>query len=207
MASAEYLIDQSSTATFSNTFLLANSLTSITVNAPTGNIVVGATPVYQFTIVLKNAIPQSGGVFTITFPSEFTVSSSGSCTATVSEASHTCVIDSLARTGKITFTANAATVSSLVVNFSNNVQNPTVGQQSSVITFKSTLNDSGPIYDIDFDDSIVTIISNTYGTLTSTSVTIVNSSLVSGRTSINIAATSANSIFLDSLKAFNLSLD
>ena len=207
LTSEAYFIDQSSSASVVNTFFSANSFTSITVNAPTRGIVVGVTTEYQFTIVLKNAIPSSGGIFTITFPSEFTVSSSGSCTATVLAVSHTCVIDSSARTGTITFTANAAAASSLVVTFSNSVQNPTVGQQSSVITFKSTLNDSGTIYDIDSDDSTVTITPNTYGTLTSASVTRVNSSLVSENTNINIAVTSANLIFSGSLITFNLLLD
>ena len=53
--SAGYLIDTGTAVSTSNFALVVNSFTSITVNAPTGTIVVGAVTEYKFTIVLKNA--------------------------------------------------------------------------------------------------------------------------------------------------------
>ena len=87
--SAAYVIDTGTAATTSNFALTANTFSSITVNLPTGNIVVGQVTDYQFTIVLTNAIPSSGGELLITFPSEITVLSTGSCTAVISSTSHT----------------------------------------------------------------------------------------------------------------------
>ena len=89
LTSAGYLIDTGTAATTSNFNLTANTFTSITVNLPTGSIVVGQVTDYQFTIVLTNSIPSSGGELLITFPSEITVLSNGSCSAAISSTSHT----------------------------------------------------------------------------------------------------------------------
>lgn len=83
-----YLIDAGTAATTANFALVANSFTSITVNAPTGNIIVGQITEYKFTIVLKNAISSTGGKLLITFPSQIAVQSTGSCTAVISTTSH-----------------------------------------------------------------------------------------------------------------------
>ena len=86
--SAANMMDTATAATTSNFDLTANTFTSITVDLPTGNIVVGQVTDYQFTIVLTNAIPSSGGELLITFRSEIAVLSTGSCSAVILQTSN-----------------------------------------------------------------------------------------------------------------------
>jgi hypothetical protein len=202
-----YLIDSGTAATTSGFDLVVNSFTSITVNSPSGNIVVGEITEYKFTIVLKNAIPSSGGQLLITFPSEIAVQSSGSCTAVISSTTHVCTKDQSANTVTATFNSDAAAGSSLVITITNGVKNPTVGDTSNVITFASTVTESGTIYGIDTDSTSITVTPNTYGTLTSTSVTRVDSSKINEATNLNIKATSANPILANSVVTISIPID
>jgi hypothetical protein len=202
-----YLIDSGTSATNNDFSLIANTFDSISVDSPSGTVVVGAITEYKFTIGLKNAIPSSGGKLTITFPTEIVVQSTGSCTAVISSTSHTCTHSSIDNTATVTFSSDAAVGSSLVVTLTNAVKNPTVGQQSSYITYASTVTESTTTYDIDQDLASITVTPNTYGTLTSTSVTRVDSSLINDATNINIKATSANPIIANSIITFHLPFD
>jgi hypothetical protein len=89
----------------------------------------------------------------------------------------------------------------------NSVKNPTVGQQSSFITFDSTVTISSVAYDIDSDTASITVTPNTYGTLTSATVIRADSSLINDVTNINIKATSTNPILAGSIITFELPLD
>lgn len=204
---AGYLIDSGTAKTTSGFSLVANSFTSITVNLPTGNIIVGDIPEYKFTVVLKNAIPASGGKLTITFPSQITVQAAGTCTAVISSTNHNCALSSTSNTATITFNSDAAKASSLVVSILNGVKNPTVAQQSNYITFASTVTTSGTTYDIDQDLASITVTPNTYGTLTSATVTRVDSSKINAVTTVDIKATSANPILSGSSITIGVSLD
>jgi len=202
-----YLIDSGTAVTTSGFSLIVNSFTSINVNSPSGTIVVGEITEYKFTIILKNLIPSSGGQLLITFPSEIAVQSSGSCTASISSTSHTCTKDNGANTVTATFTSDAAAGSSLVITITNGVKNPTIGDQSSFINFASSVTDSGTSYGIDEDTTSITVTPNTYGTLTSTSVIRVDSSLINEATNLNIKATSKNPILSGSIITFGFALD
>lgn len=202
-----YLIDTGTADTTNDFSLVANTFDSISVDSPTGNVVVGAITEYKFTIGLKNAIPSSGGELLITFPPEIVVQSTGSCTAVISSTSHSCTHSSVDNTATVTFASDAAVGSSLVVTLTNAVKNPTVGQQSSFITYSSTVTESGTTYDIDQDLASITVTPNTYGTLTSTSVIRVDSSLINEATNINIKATSKNPILANSIITFELPFD
>ena len=109
-----YLIDSGTAATTSGFTLVANSFTSVTINLPSGTIIVGDIPEYKFTIVLNNAIPSSGGKLTITFPSQIAVQSAGTCTAVISSTNHVWVVSSTSNTVTVTFNSDAAKGSSLV---------------------------------------------------------------------------------------------
>ncbi|CAI2359515.1 unnamed protein product [Moneuplotes crassus] len=189
-----YVIDSGIASSATGFGLVANSFTSVTTNAPTTSIVVGAIPQYRFTIALKNSIPSSGGKLEIAFPSEIQIQSSGTCTAVIVSTSHICTLSNSANTVTATFSSTAVGGSSLVITITNGVKNPTTGQQSSPITFKSTVTESSTKYDIDQDLTTVRIQPNVYGTLTSTSVTRLNSSLINTDTELDIKATSANPI-------------
>lgn len=114
---------------------------------------------------------------------------------------------SSSNTATITFNSNASGSSSLVVTLTNAVKNPTVGQQSNFITFASTVTESSVSYDIDKDTASITVTPNTYGTLTSASVTRKDSSQINQVTNIDIKATSANPILASSVITFELPLD
>lgn len=202
-----YLIDIGETATSNGFSLIANSFISVTTNTPSGNIVVGEITEYKFTIVLQNAIPSTGGTLVITFPSEIAVQLTGSCTAVISSISHVCTHSHTDNTVTATFNSDAAIGSSLVVTIINGVKNPTVGLISSPLTFESTVTESGTTYDIDEDLTTVTILPTTYGTLTNTSVTRVNSSLINTETELDIQATSANPILANSIVTVEYPLD
>ena len=143
----------------------------------------------------------------ITFPSEIVVQSSGSCTAVISSTSHICVHNSTDNTVTATFNSDAAVGSSLVITIINGIKNPTVGQRSSSLTFKSTVTESGTTYDIDQDLTTITVQPTVYGTLTSGSATRVNSSLINTETNIDIKATSANPIIANSIITVEYPLD
>jgi hypothetical protein len=89
----------------------------------------------------------------------------------------------------------------------NSVKNPTVAQQSSFITFASSVTESSVTYDIDADTASITVTPNTYGTLTSATAIRVDSSLINQVTNINIEATSTNPILAASIITFELPLD
>ena len=163
-------------------------------NLPSGTIIVGDIHEYKFTIVLKNAIPSSGGKLTITLPSQFSVQSGGTWTAVISSTSHVWAVSSSANTITVTFNSDAAKASSLVVDILNGIKNPTLGQQSSYITFLSTLTESSTTYDIDKDSTTITVTLNTYGTLTSTSATRVDSSKINDVINLNVKSTNKNHI-------------
>lgn len=161
-----YLVDDGTAISVLNRNLVSNSFTSITVNSPVSPIIVGEITEYDFDIVLKNDIPSSGGKLTISFPTQITVYSTGSCTAVISDTSHVCSVNSTAKTGTITFNSNAIAGSTLNVVFINSIQNPTIGNLTNPITFLSTLTESSSTYNIDSDSSTVTIQPDTYNTLT-----------------------------------------
>ena len=75
-----------------------------------------------------------------------------------------------------TFNSDAAVSSSLVITITNGIKNPTIGASSSSIVFASSVTVSSTVYGIDQDSTSITVTPNTYGTLTSTSVTRVDSS-------------------------------
>ena len=162
---------------------------------------------YKFTVVLKNAIPSTGGKLVITFPSEISVQATGSCTAVISSTSHICAHSSADNTVTTTFNSDAAVGSSLVISIINGIKNPTVGAQSSQLTFKSTVTESATTYDIDQDLTTVTIQPNVYGTLTSASVERKDSSLINTDTNLDIKATSANPILSGSIITVEYPLD
>ena len=204
-----YLIDAGDSASNNNFAIVVNTFTSVTINSPSGSIVVGQITEYKFTIVLKNAIPSSGGKLLITFPDETEVQAGGSCTAVISSTSHTCAISSTTNTTTVTFSSDAAKGSSLVVTITNGVKNPTVGSQSGIITFASFLTDSGTDYEIDTSTGLttITILPTVYGTLTSTSVTRVDSSKINDVTSLDIKATNPNPILAGSRISVEFPLD
>ena len=146
-----YVIDSGTAGTTNGFTLVSNSFTSVTTNAPTTSIVVGAITEYRFTVVLKNPIPSSGGQLLVTFPSEIAVQAGGTCTAVISSTSHTCALSDSANTVTVTFSSTPAAASSLLITIINGVKNPTYGIQSSPITFKSTVTESSTTYDIDED--------------------------------------------------------
>ena len=204
--SSGYLIDSGSAITTSNFALIVNSLTSVSVDAPTGTIVVGAVTDYRFTVVPNNPIP-SGGQLLVIFPSQFEVQSAGSCSAVISSVSYTCTKDSATNTVTSTFTNAVASGTSISVRITNGVKNPTIAQTSSNIVFTTSITVSGTEYGIDQDQTSVTVTPTTYGTLTSTSVTRVDSSKINEVTNINIKATSANPITTSSILKFKFPLD
>jgi hypothetical protein len=117
-----YAIDTGTAASTSGFGLVYNDFTSVTVNAPTGTIANGEIVEYQFTIVLKNGIPATGGSLVITFPSEIAVQSSGSCTAVISSTNHVCSKSSTDNTVTVTFSSDTTSGSSLVVTITNGVK-------------------------------------------------------------------------------------
>ncbi|CAI2366970.1 unnamed protein product [Moneuplotes crassus] len=189
-----YMIDTGPVGTTSEFILIPNSFTSVTTNSPTASIVVGAITEYKFTIVLKNAIPSSGGKLVVIFPSQLAVQSGGTCTAVISSTSHTCAVSNDDNTVTVTFNSDAAASSSLEVAIMNGIKNPTVGQQSDAIIFKSTVTGSSTTYDIDEDLTSIKIQPNVYGELKEAYVQRLNNTLINSDNDLEIKTYSSNEI-------------
>lgn len=116
-------------------------------------------------------------------------------------------MSSTSKTGTVTFNSDTSAGDVVVVEFTNSIRNPTVGEQSSSIEFYSTVTESGTTYDIDLESTSITVTPNTYGTLTSATAERVDSSQINEITDLDIKATSANPILVDSTITFCYPLD
>ena len=205
--SAGYLIDTGTAAITNGLTIVANSFNSVTVNSPSGTIIVGQITEYKFTVALKNPIPATGGKLLISFPAQIAVQSTGSCTAVISSTNHVCTKDHTANTVTVTFNSNAVGESSLVVTITNGVKNPTIAEQSSFITFTSSVTEGANTYQIDQDLASITVTPNAYGTLINTSVKRVDSPKINTVTNLDVKATSANPIIAGSIITLQIPTD
>ena len=201
-----YMIDSGSAASTTGFQILAGKFTSIEVIAPSGYIIVGEYTRYALSIELSSTIPSVGGKFVITFPSQIETKT-GTCKSVVGSALHNCVVNTSDNTVTVTFNSDATAGSTLLVTIHNSIRNPQTGAKSDYLIFESTSTQNGETSILERSTDLISIHPNEYADLVNTKATRVSSPHINEVVNVDLFATSANPIPVQSTITVGYPLD